>query len=223
MSKQALEQIFFQSDFVGLSPAPPVGSVNLETLRAAIELAMPTSVPFAELVGTNTVRVVSKYAPPSEQSALLSTIAAHTGTVTSGALQQFQSLIDTTNATATYAPKQNAGPVDALWVSAPLSAGPYLLAVGAQIRMSVALSTTGVQVIVRSGFSNPLTVADDRLYTEDSFASSTIAQLYSPKPDVIIAPAGGVLRMLLLFKRIGPSGSAIMGNAKFDLCRIPVT
>lgn len=218
MAQDAVRRNYAREEFV----ATPQGqSVNVPLLRAQV-LAASYTVPPANVTenGAGGAEVVWLALPTSADELVVDGIvAAHNGAPTTAQLQQFQSLGDTTNATTSYAPKQNAG-VDVEWVTAPLKAGSYLLRFSAQVRMNVAAANTGVQAILRAGLGASLSGADDRAYTESSFASSTLDQLYVVS-DVITVLEGQRLRLQPRLRRIGGSGSAIMRNAFLDVLQVP--
>lgn len=218
MAQDAVRRNYGREEFTS---TPAGESVNVPLLRAQI-LAQTYSVAPDNVVsnGFGGAEVVWLALPLAADEAVVDdVVAAHDGSPTTAQLQQFQSLGDTVNATTSYAPKQEGG-VDVEWVTAPLKSGSYFLRFSAQLRMSAAAANTGVQAILRAGIGPSLSGADDRAYTESSFASSTIDQLYVVS-DVITVAEGQRLRLQPRLRRLGASGSAIMRNAFLDVLQVP--
>ncbi|HEU4580916.1 MAG TPA: hypothetical protein VFS67_21805 [Polyangiaceae bacterium] len=219
MAQDALRRTYARAEF---SSTPADQSVNLPLVRAQILQAAGYSIAPVNVSASadGGIEVVWLSLPlASDETIVDGIVAAHNGSPTTSQLQQFQSLADTTNATTTYAAKQDGG-VDVEWVTAPLKAGAYLLRFSAQVRMSATAANTGVQALLRAGLGSSLSGADDRAYTEASFASSTIDQLYVVS-DVITVTEGQRLRLQPRLRRLGASGSALMRNAYLDVLQVP--
>lgn len=219
MAQDAVRRTYARIEFVS---TPSDQAVNVALVRAQILATPGYSVAPSNVTATpdGGIEVVWLSLPlASDEAKVDGAVAAHNGTPTTAQLQQFQSLGDTTNATTSYAAKQESA-VDVEWVTAPLRAGAYLLRFSCQVRMNAAAANTGVQAIIRAGLGSSLSGADDRAYTEDSFTSSTLDQRYLVE-DVITVTEGQRLRFQPRFKRLGGSGSAIMRNAYLDVLQVP--
>lgn len=219
MPSNVTRRSYTRADFIA---TPSNQSVNVALVRAQILAATyPSAVPANVTAGSDGgIDVVWLAVPLATDIAVVDgVVAAHNGTPTTAQLQQFQSLADTTNATTSYAAKQDAG-VDVEWVTQPLKAGAYLLRFSCQVRMNATAANTGVQAIIRAGLGASLSGSDDRPYTESSFASSTIDQLYAVG-DVITVTEGQRLRFQPRLRRLGSSGSVIMRNAYLDVLQVP--